>query len=432
MKAKLVILVLCMSLGFTNFLNGNDSFNKVDLQWQFGDSYEMQSKFNSAALKKIILAEANEDIEEAMEDVEEAMEDVEEALSEIPGSPGVNINISKTFGDTPLMGVFLADMDFQEAYEMHYDYCYGVLIKGVVDGGGAQKAGLMSGDIIMEFDRVKARFEDHLVKLIKSKKVGDAVDVKFFRDEDIMTTTVVLGSRKKAPSKEEEVITKEGKIIKKKKLSPGNGGGSWIPVWYVTNDKFEDVNDIITSYGFTELREEGLFLNGGGGKGMIGKGWFIGGMGVGYSIDRKIIDTTGVKRMMFSTGYGGVTLDKRIPLTEKLISAVGFMLGWGGYKLEFSNIGETYDWNTLNTQLTDSKNNYIKMKKNYILFQPKISCLYRINDWLGIRAEAGYLLSYSYHSGWNASICKDTFEIKNSPDTSFDGYTITIGPWFGF
>jgi len=53
--------------------------------------------------------------------------------------------------DTPLLGVYLADMTFQDAYEMHYDYNYGVLLSGVVPGGGAQQAGLMKGDIIMEF-----------------------------------------------------------------------------------------------------------------------------------------------------------------------------------------------------------------------------------------------------------------------------------------
>ena len=431
MKVITTILVLCMSLGLTTSLNANDLSNVGNLGIQFKNAYDMQYDLTSAVLfNRLVLAEANEeDIEEAMEEIEEAMEEVEEALSEIPSSPEIRISIPKTSADTPLMGVYLDDLDFQDAYEMHYDYNYGVLLDGVVKGGGADNAGLMENDIIMEFDGVKVRYEDHLSRLIKSKNVGDSVEVKFFRDENIMTTTVILGSRKKKIT-EEEVITKDGKIIRK--LSPGHGGGSWIPVWYMPKDKFEDVNEIITSCGFTKLREDGLFLNGGGGKGMIGKGWFIGGMGAGYSIDRKIIDTTGVKRMKYSTGYGGVTLDKRIPLSRKLIPAIGFMIGWGAHTIEFSNIGETYNWDKLDDQLTSSENNYIKIYKKYIMFQPKIACLYRINDWLGIRAEVGYMLSYSYHSGWNAEICDDTFEIKNSPETSYDGYTITIGPWFGF
>ena len=370
--------------------------------------------------------------ETSSEKLSKALTEAVKDISTKSGGAKVSIKVSDVnknneSAETPLMGVYLDDLDFQDAYEMHYDYNYGVLLDGIVKGGPADRAGLMKGDIIMEFGGVKARYEDRLRSLIKSKHVGDKVEIKYFRDENVMTTTLILGSRLKKVPEEEEVI--EG-VPRKKKLSAGHGGGSWIPVWYMPN--LDDVNKLITDFGFRKLRDNGIFLNGGGGKGMIGKGWFIGGMGAGYSIDRKIIDTTGVKRMIFSTGYGGVTLDKRIPISRKLISSIGFMLGWGGHTIEFSNIGETYDWNSLDTQLTDSKNNYIKMDKKYILFQPKIACLYRINDWLGIRAEAGYMLSYSYHSGWNAKICDDTFEIKNSPETSYDGYTITIGPWFGF
>ncbi|MDP8226241.1 MAG: hypothetical protein P9L89_01180, partial [Candidatus Celaenobacter polaris] len=68
----------------------------------------------------------------------------------------------------------------------------------------------------------------------------------------------------------------------------------------------------------------------------------------------------------------------------------------------------------------------------YILLQPKFEMIYRLTDWLGIRAAVGYMLSYSYHSGWNANICDDIFEVTNSPETKLDGLTISVGPWFGF
>ncbi|MCK4357296.1 MAG: PDZ domain-containing protein [Candidatus Cloacimonetes bacterium] len=368
---------------------------------------------------------------------ETSPEEVEQGFKEVGKAVAEKMREKQVTTETPFMGVYLDDLDFEDAYEMHYDYNYGVLLDGIVKGGSADKAGLMKGDIIMEFDGVKARYEDRLRSLIKSKHVGDKVEIKYFRDEKIMTTTLILGSRKPKKKEEYEEITEEGKVIRKKKLSVGYGGGSWIPVWYVPKDKFDDINHIITSCGFTKLREDGLFLNGGGGKGMIGKGWFIGGMGAGYSIDRKIglelndtLDVT--RRMVYSTGYGGVTLDKRIPISRKLISAIGFMLGWGGNTLEISQTRGDYEWTKMETQLESSNNNYIKMVKNYIMFQPKIACLYRINEWLGFRAELGYMLSYSYNTGWNAEVCGDTFEIKNSPETSYDGYTFTIGPWFGF
>ena len=333
--------------------------------------------------------------------------------------------------NAPLMGVYLQDLDFKQAYEMHYNYNYGVLLSGIVPGGGAQQGGLMKGDIIMEFDGQKPRYEGMLSTMIKSKKVGDVVKVKFFRNEQIYETDVVLQSRAKP-----KIDMETGELLPpaKKKLYAGDGGGGWIPIWYINKNKFEDVNKIITDFGFTALREDGMFLNGFGGKGNIGKNWFLGGMGEWYSIDRKLIDdqTGGIKRMMYSLGYGGVTLDKRIPLSRNLVTSLGFMLGWGGHTLELSHVGETYNWNDLNDQLSSSDNNYVKLTKNYILFHPNLEIIYRLTDWLGIRMAGGYMFSYSYHSGWNADICQDVFEVKHSPETKLDGVTISIGPWFGF
>ena len=342
----------------------------------------------------------------------------------------IQISMSGEYNsDTPLLGVYLADMTFKEAYEMHYDYNYGVLVSGIVPGGGAQQAGLMKGDIIMEFDGQKPRYEVQLTTMIKSKKAGDAVDIVFFGNEQIFETVAVLQSR---ATPKVDASTGEVIITQKTKIDAGGGGGGWIPMWFVDKNKFEDVNKVIKDFGFTPLHEDGMFLNGFGGKGNIGKNWFLGGMGEWYSIDRKMIDTTGVKRMKYSLGFGGVTLDKRIMLSKNLATSLGFMLGWGGHTLELSHIGDNYDWNQLNTQLASSSNNYVQLEKSYILFQPKFEVLYRLTDWLGIRAAVGYMLSYSYHSGWNANICDDIFEVKNSPDTKLDGMTFSVGPWFGF
>ena len=342
----------------------------------------------------------------------------------------IKISMSGEYSaDSPLLGVYLSDMTFQDAYEMHYDYNYGVLLSGVVPGGGAQQAGLMKGDIIMEFGGQKARYESQLLTMIKSKKVGETVDIVFFRNEQIYETQAVLQSRQKPKIDE---TTGEVIIQKKRKLDAGGGGGSWIPMWFVDKNKFEDVNSVIKAFGFTPLREDGIFLNGFGGKGNIGKNWFLGGMGEWYSIDRKMIDTTGVKRMKYGLGFGGVTLDKRIMLSKNLATSLGFMLGWGGHTLELSQVGETPDWINLDTQFNEGKNSFVKLEKNYILFQPKFEVLYRLTDWLGIRAAVGYMLSYSYHTGWNANICDDIFEVTNSPETKLDGLTISVGPWFGF
>ena len=192
---------------------------------------------------EVTIDEVNQTIDEAMEEVEEALEEIES----IKGIKPVVININRTSSNTPKMGVYLADMDFEDAYKMHYPYCYGVLVKGIVPGGPSQQAGIISGDIIMEFDGKKARFEDHLVKLIKSKNLGDEVEVKLFRDEEVLLAILTL-STLTSEGKEGIVITKDGK--KKKKLSVGFGGGSWIPVWYAAKDEFEDINFVLDEFIF--------------------------------------------------------------------------------------------------------------------------------------------------------------------------------------
>jgi len=372
---------------------------------------------------------AEESYEIQME-IDAAMEEVEQALDELD----IDVLVSRTSEETPKMGVFLSNMDFEDAYKMHYPYCYGVYVTGVSQDGPAQKAGIVKGDIIMEFDGKKAKFESNLVKLIKSKNIGDEVKVKIFRDEEILIADLSLATLKS----KEMIITKDGmKIKKKKKLSVGFGGGGWIPVWFVDDNEFEDINHILEAYGFSGLDEKGILMHGGGGNGNVGKGWFIGGMGAGYTIDKKKGHVTSdgdsvTRRMLYSNGYGGVTLDKRFAITKNLVTSLGFMLGWGGHNLQISQTDGDYDWFELNDDMDSSANNAIELEKNYIMFQPKAVVMYKVLDWLSIRAEGGYMLSHSYTGGWDAISCEDNFVVANSPETPYQGYTISIGPWFGF
>jgi len=379
-----------------------------------------------------VQTEKEMNMEEVQLEIDSAMKEVEEVMNEI----NINILVGKTSEDAPRMGIFLSDMDFEDAYKMHYPYCYGVYVTGVTQDGPAQKAGIVKGDVIMEFDGKKAKFESNLVKLIRSKNIGDEVKVKIYRDEEIFIADLTLATLKP----KEITITKDGmKIKKKKKLSVGSGGGGWIPVWFVDDNKFDDINYILDAYGFNGLDEKGILMHGGGGNGNMGKGWFLGGMGAGYSIDKKKgydIDGDGIsdvtRRMLYTNGYGGVTLDKRLAITKNLITSFGFMLGWGGHNLQISQTDGAYDWEDLDDDMNSTLNNAIEIEKNYIMFQPKATVMYRIIDWLSIRAEGGYMLSHSYTSGWDAVSCEDNFEINNSPETPYQGYTISIGPWFGF
>ncbi len=69
----------------------------------------------------------------------------------------------------------------------------GELVREVVTGSGADKAGIKTSDIISEFDGQKLTSDNALTSIIKSKKVGDQVKVRVFRDGKTLDMTVTLG-----------------------------------------------------------------------------------------------------------------------------------------------------------------------------------------------------------------------------------------------
>ncbi|MBI2327370.1 trypsin-like peptidase domain-containing protein [Candidatus Curtissbacteria bacterium] len=69
----------------------------------------------------------------------------------------------------------------------------GELVREVVGGSAADKAGIEVGDIITQFDGQKLTDETSLSKLIREKKVGDVVKVRVFRGGQTLDLTVTLG-----------------------------------------------------------------------------------------------------------------------------------------------------------------------------------------------------------------------------------------------
>lgn len=69
----------------------------------------------------------------------------------------------------------------------------GELVREVVGGSAAEKAGLKVSDIIVEFDGKKLEDDNTLTNIIRSKKVGDSVKVRVFRDDKTLDLTLNLG-----------------------------------------------------------------------------------------------------------------------------------------------------------------------------------------------------------------------------------------------
>lgn len=69
----------------------------------------------------------------------------------------------------------------------------GELVREVVRDSAANRAGVEVGDIITEFDGQKLSEENKLTGIIRSKKVGDVVTVKVFRDGKTLDKQITLG-----------------------------------------------------------------------------------------------------------------------------------------------------------------------------------------------------------------------------------------------
>lgn len=392
---------------------------------------------------------SNEDVSS---ELEAAMQELQTELDTVMSELGneletIKIDVNIKNDETPKLGVYLANLTFEDMYEMHYDYTYGVFVSGVTTGGPAHNAGLMKGDIIMEFDGQKVRFERHLVNLIKSKAIGDQVSLKFFRLGEIYETTVNMATLQKPST--DIVVTKTGKT--KQKLPVGDGSGGWLPIWF--RPDVEKFNNFLADmdFGAETFSEDGFLIHGGGGMGNVGKGWFLGGMGAGYKNSETTkhpwthykngtMDTVMVSRKAtYSISYGGVTLDKRYALSRKFLTSIGFMIGWGSNEFKIKQVDDNgnitnFDFENDPSGQFDQFYNYesnIKISSDYILFQPKVSFMWRILDWLSFRTEAGYMLSYS-SKGWKADWNGESVKLDNAPEASIDGLTFSIGPWFGF
>ncbi|RLC54265.1 MAG: hypothetical protein DRH79_01050 [Candidatus Cloacimonadota bacterium] len=390
----------------------------------------------------------DEDYDEAMQEFKEAMDEVSEEFNEALEDVPITINIKDFKSDTPKMGVYLSDLDFEDIYEMRYEKNYGVLLTGVTNDGPAQKAGMLKGDIVMEFDGEKVKFEKHLLNLIKSHQVGDEINIKFFRMGKVYETTLILDTLNKKGTDKDIFVTKTGE--KKRRLSVGHGGGSWYPIWFMPD--LTEFNDFLAEmkFGDETFSEDGFLIHGGGGMGNVGKGWFIGGMGAGYEkkettkydwthFNEGVQVTTPVSRVVkYDISFAGVTLDKRFALSKKLITSVGFMIGWGENCYKITQVDDNgaisnFDFENPNPDFDDNYdyNSKIKIESDYILFQPKATMMWRILDWLSFRGEVGYIASYN-SNGWEAEHNGESVKLLNAPDASMNGLTISIGPWFGF
>ena len=386
-----------------------------------------------------------QDLEEELNDV---AQEVQDALDNIGVETGINIRINDDDSESrPKLGVYLSNMDFEDAYKMRYPYAHGVLVNGTVNNGAADKAGIIEDDIIMYFDGSKVRYEDHLVRLIRGKDFGDQVSVVFWRDEAIDSTVATFVAPVKKEKETQLKMAKSDKKEQKRKNSRGYGGGGFTPM--LVNDEFTDMVELMTELGLssTPFSSDGIVMWGGSGQGYVGNGWFLGGFGNGGGLSNNVtaLHSDGVtevnRKVSFAMGYGGLTVEKRLaPFSWAVISG-GIGLGLGGIDLNVTQDDGEFSWTNLNDELIDTKSTSVNFSKNYAIAHPRASVMIRLTGWMRLRAEYGYLYGYGFSDGWkttlgNSSIDTDldTYELIGSTGkmAELGAPTMSLGLWFGF
>ncbi len=92
----------------------------------------------------------------------------------------------------PFLGVSYKMLDKQTA-ELN-NLVEGAYVQNVVEGSGANLAGIQIGDVIVSFDNKKVTVDTEVSKLISGKKVGDKVTVTVWRKEKEVRLNAVLGA----------------------------------------------------------------------------------------------------------------------------------------------------------------------------------------------------------------------------------------------
>lgn len=93
-----------------------------------------------------------------------------------------------------LLGVQIQDLTLDLAEAMGLQGVQGALVSAVTPGSAAAKAGIKAGDVITAINGKKITGSSALRTNIGLKRVGEKVDIEFYRNKEAMTVTANIGT----------------------------------------------------------------------------------------------------------------------------------------------------------------------------------------------------------------------------------------------
>ena len=123
------------------------------------------------------------------------------------------VNQLRDYGETRRgwLGVRIQNLNSEVAEALGLENINGALVTDVPEGP-ARKAGIRSGDVIIEFDGLKINDSSSLVKVVGDSEVGKDVDILIWRDGNKKTVTVKLGRLENVQLSNEKNQNRSSKI----------------------------------------------------------------------------------------------------------------------------------------------------------------------------------------------------------------------------
>ena len=128
------------------------------------------------------------------------------------------------------LGVRIQTVTPDLAESLGLDKPYGALVASTIPGSPAEKAGILAGDIVLEFNNNEVTEMRKLPRLVADSKVNNEVDIVVWRDEKKLVLKVVI-----AEMKEEEMASVNEKT-KNDNMVEGNIEDLGIKVSTITED----------------------------------------------------------------------------------------------------------------------------------------------------------------------------------------------------
>lgn len=95
----------------------------------------------------------------------------------------------------PMLGILLNDFNAEIAQKMGLPITEGIRLSGVVDGLGAQAAGLQADDVLVRIGKFETKDYGTLGYILGAYKAGDQVEVEFYRNGKKETAQMKLSGR---------------------------------------------------------------------------------------------------------------------------------------------------------------------------------------------------------------------------------------------